>query len=315
MSLSRLLLPLAVSSTALADDYASGAIAGMGGSSVAEPHDNGGLRTNPATAGLTERYDVQAVFRVGPWPGIYWSASAIDARTNDFVSFGLAYDGQLTTLPFLPDELPGFAPTGEAPVNRKQLHDITFVLAAPLLKRRLSLGVNGTLTIFDNDWNGKGTTGNLDLGIAARPIEQLSIGFAARDILPVPEQFDRPALFALALRGGVDDLFVGSVEADYRLEHAQTLPWSVRAGVEGAIKVVKLRAGWNWDGDADLHRVTWGLGMFAKSGSIDYAMQIPVNDKAMVFGDVMHTLSLTIKTKAFSRDEPDESPIRWEDGS
>jgi hypothetical protein len=316
MTLPRLLLLLAAPTVASAtDEITSAPVAGIGGASVADPNDNGTLRSNPAAVGLSERYDLQALFRVGPLPGIYWSVNAVDARTNDYVSFGLAYDGRITRPEFLPDELPGFAPTGEEPSNRKELHDLTFALAVPFLKRRLSVGLNGTLTIFDNAWNGKGTTGNLDLGIAARPIDQLSFGLSARDILPVADQFDRPATLAFGARGGMDDLFIGAVEVDHRFEHVLGNPWNVRAGVEGVLKVVKLRAGWNWDGDVDIHRVSWGIGAFSKAGSVDYAMQIPVNDSNLAFADVIHTLSLTVKTKAFQREEPEESPVRWEDGS
>jgi hypothetical protein len=49
---------------------------------------------------------------------------------------------------------------------------------------------------------------------------------------------------------------------------------------------------------------------------VDYAMQIPVNKPGLKFGDVIHTLSVTLKTNAFDEDEdPTEdtsgAPLRW----
>ncbi len=304
------------STSAWAGDHVEAAVQGVGGASIAHPRTNAGVTLNPGAIGLMERYDIQGLFIGGPTKDLRWGVSAVDARTNEFLAFGLSYNGSQATPPFLPDELPGWALTDEPPVNGKQEHDITLALAGLLLDRKIGIGLNGTLQIFNNNFGGKGTTGNLDLGFAAMPVEYFSFGFAARDILPVPKQFDQPATLALGIRGGHDKYITASAEIDLRLEHVQDRLYDIRAGLEGSIReLVALRAGWDYGGDTGVHAATWSVGLFSTSGRIDYAMRIPANLDRLAVSDLSHYVTLTIFTKAFDRSEPEESPIRWEDGS
>jgi hypothetical protein len=301
---------------ARAEEHPTAPVAAMGGTSIADPIDLTTIRTNPAAVGLTERYDIQGLFAYGAQRDTRWGAAIADGRTNKTFSFGISYMGGITTPDFLPEELPPYGITGEEPVNRKQTHDIALAMAAPLFERRLALGLAGDVLIFNNTWNGKGVTGNLGAGIVGRPIDELSIGFAARDILPIAEQPDRPTTLALGLRGGIDEIAVGTAEVEYRTEAGEGLGLNLRAGAQAAIQVARLRAGWAWQGSTDTHLVTWGLGGSTAAGSVDYAMQIPVNKPGLKFGDVIHTLSVTLKTNAFDEDEdPTEdtsgAPLRW----
>jgi hypothetical protein len=167
--------------------------------------------------------------------------------------------------------------------------------------------------IQKGDWIASKVTGNMDIGVAARPIEFFSVGFVGKNILPIKEQADIPTTLALGLRGGKEDLFEGAVDVTYKTEQAITSPWAVRAGVEGSIKVVKLRGGYDWNGDRlDPHRISWGFGLFTKVGSIDYAMQIPVGAKDFAFNQVQHTVSLTIRTN-FGDKNAEDAPIEWKD--
>jgi hypothetical protein len=310
------LIPLLALATALADDHATAPIAAMGGASVADPVDLTTIRTNPAAVGLSERYDVQGLFAYGADRSMRWGAAIADGRTNDHLSFGLSYMGGITFPGFLPAELPPYAITDEEPINKKQRHDIALAASVPVLDRRLAFGLVGNVTFFNQAWNGKGTTGNLGAGIAAHPIDQLTIGFSARDILPIKDQPDLPATLTLGARGGVDEIFIGTAEADFRLEDTGGSRWNARVGLQGAIQAARIRAGYVWQGDALRHVVTWGLGAASSAGSIDYAMQIPANLPGMKFGDVVHTISLTVKTGAFDedRDPTDDTngaPLQW----
>lgn len=294
-----------------ATDVVSAQLAGIGGASLADPRDNSGITVNPATLSLIERYDIQGMFVGGPSGDLRWNASAVDGRTSKLLSFGLAYNGGILSTAFHPSELPGWVPSDETPVNSRQIHDITFGLAAPFFDRKLSIGLNGTLSIFKGDYVGSGVTGNIDLGAATRPVEWVTVGFVARNLLPIADQADIPTALALGVRGGKEDMILAAVDAQVRTEQVVTSPWSVRAGLEGTIKFAKLRAGWDWDGDRGWHQISWGLGLGdIKIGSIDYAMQIPLTGSAFVFADVTHTVSLTIRTK-FGDKEAEEQPVRW----
>lgn len=284
----------------------------MGDAAVAHPRDNVLITVNPAGMGLTDQFDVQAGFSGGFDRAWSWHASAIDGRTNEYVKFGLSYDGRIHFPPFLPDELPGWNPIGDALLNRREEHDITFGLAVPVLDRRLSFGLNGTLSILESAFADQVVTGNMDVGVAAQPIPQLSVGFVAKSFLPLKEQGRIPGSVALGVRGMVPDTFAASFEAEYRYEDVQRRPWVLRGGVDGVIReIVAVRAGWNWDGDRADHRLSWGLGLVRKDvGSLAYAMIIPVipNLRGLEIG---HFLTLTLHTNVASADE--EEPIRWDD--
>lgn len=306
-----------LSGAAMADDNIGAQHNGEGGTAIAHPRTNAAITLNPGILGLTERYDVEFVLMGGGGPAFRWGISAMDARTNDYISFGLTYNGALTSIGFLPDELPGWAETGEELKNRKQKHELTAALAANLFDRRLGFGINGTLAFYRNAFGGNRTTGNLDVGLAGRPIDYLTLGFAARDLVPIKGQVDSPAKLAFGLRGGLDTMITGSFEIDYRLEHVVQSPLDYRAGVEGTIRdVFKVRGGWNLNGDTAVHGISLGFGLFAKdTGTLNYSFNVPVTDPNLKFGSTQHTLSLTLFTKAFDDDTGfgDESPIRWPD--
>lgn len=294
---------LLLAALALADDAVPANVAGRGGTSVAEAADNIAVTTNPGALGLSERYDILGNFIGGPGTDLRWGVVAVDSSTNDRIAFGFAYWGQRTNPPFLPSELPGWAPTGTEPTNIKRTHDLSFSLAAPFLDRRLSLGLGGTMSIFNNDHSGTGVTGNMIFGAAARPHDLVSFGFAARDVLPIPVQDDRPAQLTLGSVVGDPTRFIGSVEGAWRAEGVIGHAFDARAGLEGVIKeAVHLRGGWDWAGNFDVHRVSWGFGLGSKAGRLDYAMRIPVVP-GLRFGQISHVISLVLFTKAFREED------------
>jgi hypothetical protein len=301
-------------SLARADDTPSAAIAGIGGASVADPSDTTALRTNPAAISLAERYDVQGSFLYGPERDLRWVAAIIDSQTSGFLSFGVSYAGTRTTsTPFHPDDLPPFGITGEELVNVQQRHDVHFSLAAPFLERRLSAGLGGSLNVLVTPWRGQEITGNLTLGVAARPVEWLSLGASFRDVLPVAKQNERPATATFGVRGGKEDLVFGAVEADVQLEGLDTIvgpPASVRAGIEGVVRFVRGRAGWQWDGPANLHTLRFGVGLGNTAGSLDYTLIVPVGSERSGGAGLQHVFSVTLHTAAISNQAEEEDALR-----
>lgn len=311
-----LLSALVAAPVASAQDHRSAVVQGVGGAVLADPNDITNVRFNPAAIALTERYDAQAIFQGNPGGDLRWGGTLVDSQLQEFLTFGLSYDGAISRPDFLPEELPPFVPVGTEAVNLKKTHEVTLAAAVPVFDRKLSFGVNGTLSFFNNTWNGKGVTGNLDVGVAAMPIEGLSFGFSARDVLPIKEQFDRPTTLGFGVRGGKEDLFIAAGDVEYVVEGSPKLPLNAHLGIQGAVRALRLRTGWDLAGQTGIHRVGFGFGFASEAGSIDYAIQIPVNQPNLVFGDIAHTLSITVRTNAF-RDQAkneDETPskARWD---
>lgn len=299
--------------TAHAQDVYSADLAAVGDAGIAHPRDNSVITVNPAGVGLTDQYDFQVGFTGGFDNQWSWRASAIDGRTSPFLTFGLQYAGALIHPPFHPSELPGWGAANEPLLNRRQDHDITIALAAPLLDRRLSFGLNGTLSILDRQFGRNLVTGNMDVGVATQPVEGVTLGVVAKSFLPVDTAFRTPGAIAFGARGGLPDVFNVVAEGEYRFSRTTRIPWAARAGMEGIIRdTVALRAGWNWDGERAEHRITWGFGLVAKdTGSLSYAMITPVvpNLRGREIG---HAITLTVMTEVGTDAERD-APIRWND--
>lgn len=305
---------LTLPTAARATDIYSAEQAGMGGAAIADPRDINTILVSPASMAFIERYDVGAYFVGGPDGDLRWHVSAVDGRTNDRVVFGLGYTGGLINPAFHPNELPGWIAAGEALRNAQQRHDISLALGIPFLDRRLTIGANGTVRIFDGKFIGSGATGNMDLAIATRPVEWVSVGITASDILPVPDQASDPTQIAIGVRGGWEKHIVGAVDFGARLEEVVESPFWVRFGIEGGIKWARLRAGYDWDGERGTHRVAAGLGLTTPVGTLDYAIQIPIVTQDFDPASMTHTVSLVVYTN-FGDREREEEPIRWKDGS
>ena len=192
-------------------------------------------------------------------------------------------------------ELPGWVPEGYEISNRRTFHDVTVGVGVPLFKRRFSIGVNGTLSIYDHDRLGKGTTGNMDIGLGLRPIPALTMGVIARNFLPIEPQSDRPASLLYGIR--LEEPAIGgvAVELDQMLEATGGAPFEVAAGLMKAIKVARLRLGYRWDGPNEAHWVTTGVSAENEFGGIGYGVAFPVHDFAA--NQMIHQLGLHIRIK------------------
>ena len=160
-------------------------LAGMGGASVAASESNAALTANPSLIALHRRYDLHAHGRLGYDSRGEWGVSAVDARTSRHVALGVIYYGDRSHPELRTSELPGWTEPGVTPSNVKRHHNIVAALAFPLFERRLSFGLSGTVSFFDHDRQGTGSTGNLDAGFGWHATEWLVLGVSGRNLLPI----------------------------------------------------------------------------------------------------------------------------------
>ena len=148
----------------------------MGSSAIALSRSNAVTAVNPGLLGLEQRYDFEGSFVYGPGKGTHWMGAAVDGRTSSAVGLGFIYSGDVyETAPRTP-ELPGWTESGEDIENVKRFHDFTLGMAIPMFQRRLALGFNGNLSLANHDLAGKSTDGNGDVGLAARPVDGVTLG-------------------------------------------------------------------------------------------------------------------------------------------
>lgn len=294
-------------STTLAADVVQGAnLLGMGGVGVAAPRDNAGITMNPGTLALRERYDFHVQGRVGPTAGLHWAATAVDGRTSDVVTAGLAYSGDRYEPGIISADQPGWSIAGEEIRNRKRNHDFVGAIAVPLLDRRLSIGLGAALSLYDHDQQGQGTSFDLHGGIAFAPVEAITVGISARNVLPFAAQ-DRPAEVRAGIRvedpdsvafevnvgrgwlPGLDD-WVADAGLASPVEDASD--WMVAAGADARLGSVRLRAGAAWQGASRLPFVTLGVGSHEPDGlGFEYAVAVPVTSD-LSFGATVHQISI-----------------------
>lgn len=274
---------------ALALDQVEGAdTAAAGSAAVANPFSNAAITANPAALGLAERYTFSGAFGYGE-RGLHWNFGTVDAKTTA-VGFGLVYSGDRYTPALTVDELPGWQVPGQEISNRKRYHDLAAGLAIPFADRRFAFGIGGALSFYQHDRQGKGTSGNLTAGIAARPDDRFSFGVTGRNLLPV----DAPGR-DLELLGGfwLGDERVASFAAEGGVQLDGRTPLLLAAGGEvwaGTSAVV--RAGWRLE-DAR-HHATIGAGAGTPDASLDVALQLPLDALAK---PVDWTLVVSIRFK------------------
>ncbi|MBT3218078.1 MAG: hypothetical protein HN348_03225 [Proteobacteria bacterium] len=264
-----------------------------GWTAAADARNNGAITVNPGLLALEERYGFLAHLKYGPHPNFGWAASLMDSETSKHVALGLAYNRDVDEPGLATSELPGWVPEDYEISNRRTFHDVTVAVGIPLFKRRFSIGINGTLSIFEHDRLGKGTTGNMDIGLGLRPIPALTMGIIARNFLPIEPQSDRPASLLYGIRLEEPKIGGVAIELDQMLESTGGVPFEVAAGLTKAIQVARLRLGYRWDGPHEAHWVTTGVSAENEFGGIGYGVAFPVHDFAA--GQMIHQLSLNIR--------------------
>jgi hypothetical protein len=273
----------------------------MGSTANAAWDDNAAITSNPGVLGLKVRYDFAGLFRYGPQGDLEWGASISDSRTAPRIAFGLAYVGGVTTPELATSDLPGWKLSDEDLDPERRDHQFNVGLAVPLLDHRVSFGAGGQVLLFNREVGGSGTTGNLDLGMGARPLEWLGVGLAARDLIPTTDDATHPLTLGAGARARIEQGSAGA-DLDY-IPAAQAIDWGL--GLEGTVSYAGARVGFRDSGETGSQHFTWGFGFRGESASLDYGMAVPVGDKLEGDG-LAHLLSLSFAAPDLDRASPDD---------
>jgi hypothetical protein len=282
-------LVLAFSVDARAEPEVLGAdMTAQGGVSLAADTSNASITTNPGLLALNRRYDFSAQFGVGPSGGLHWAAGGMDGRTSEAVALGFMYAGDRYEPNLRTSELPGFWPIGEEIPNMKRQHDFVLALATPIVRDKLSVGLGGYVTYFNNDRDGKGATGNLDAGLGWKVSDYVTVGASGNNLLPFDPLSQRPLTAGAGVRvhGPVAAI---EVDGGYLEGSGPGAPAFVAAGAELAPKALRIRGGYRYEGNVEQSVVTAGLGVFSEGGALEYGIDIPVGGS---WGSLSHVIGV-----------------------
>lgn len=278
-----------------AEDVLGAEALAMGGAAVASPQDNAGITLNPGVIALDRRYDFHGFFRYGSGAGLHWGGNVVDARTTPWLALGLSYSGDRWKGPLFPGETPGWTVPGMAPSNQKRTDDFALALAVPLLDRKLSIGLNGALSLYNHDRLGKGAWFNAGVGVAARPFDWLILGASARNVLPFDGLGDRPLQATGGLR--LQDTSIGAVEVNVGWTDIEGRePWTLAVGAEKTLgSMAHLRAGFRQDGPLDRRDVTFGIGLGGGGGSLSWGIAVPIGPDQPTWAGLINQISITFQ--------------------
>ncbi|MCB9688604.1 MAG: hypothetical protein H6735_26435 [Alphaproteobacteria bacterium] len=277
------------------DTLPSAAQVAMGRTGIASETENTALSLNPGLLGLTDRYDVEGMFRYGPDNGLGWGASVVDARTSDQLAGGLFYSGDSYSPPLTIDDSPGWTIPGEEIPNRRRFHDFGLGVAFPLADRKLSLGLGALLGYYNHDRIGDGWRFDASAGVGWKPLDTLTLGLMGRGLVPWGEQ-DVEASTGLGVRFHPRK-FVIEGNAAWLPETTDAVPLLVAAGVEQGFGPARLRAGWNLDAPTETNALSLGLGLTGQGATLEYAAWIPVTGTTGIDA-TQHVLSVRLAAPA-----------------
>ena len=287
------------------DAIVFGPVRGMGGAGSANPTDNSAITLNPATTALMSRYEIQGHFSITKGPDTSFAASITDSKTAP-VTLGLVYQRIRFTGGEDAREWPGWVDTNTEFARRKRYDVVTLAAAYPVLDRKLSFGLNGTLAKYNHDIQGKGLTGNLDVGIAAQPIDGWGIGVSGRNLLPISgckitgsqtrpciPDYDMGVLIGTYL--GDPNLGAFSLDVDIHISGPEGgPPVSVRTGFQKTIAQFAVETGYRWEGPTKEHWLTAGFGMIQNNTGLQYAIEVPLHPKPWDPLAMTHMLSVRV---------------------
>jgi hypothetical protein len=167
--------------------------------------------------------------------------------------------------------------------NRKRAHDLAAGIAVPLWERRVSIGIGGGASFLNADRAEAEVVGDMDLGVALAPIDGMTIGLVGKNLLPLDERPEYPLGVLVGFRQAVEGLGSIALEVDGSLASDADLPLALAIGLEKEVQVVRMRAGYRYDGVADLRWATWGLGFENDKGAIEFSMALPFGAQAPGF--------------------------------
>jgi hypothetical protein len=274
-----------------AEDVVGANVLGMAGVSVADVTDNAAITVNPGMMALRKRYDFHGHYTYGPAGGSHWGATAMDGQTSKFLWMGLAYSGDLYRPELQTTELPGWKLPDQDIQNKKRNHDFTLAFGLPLIGERLSLGINGGVSLFNNDRQGKGLFGNADVGLGVLPTTWLAIGLVGENLLPLSGPRSTGAQAGVRL---FQEEF-GAFEIDGGYLHGDSDGINLGVGAEKNAGMARVRLGYGIDLPTRDQHLSWGLGLLGDGGSFEYGMTVPVGAKDGVLSGLVNQLSLHLK--------------------
>ncbi|MEQ1506907.1 MAG: hypothetical protein ABMB14_32065 [Myxococcota bacterium] len=236
-----------LASAASAADVGTGAnLLGMGGVGAAASHDNAAITLNPGLLALEDRYDFQGQFAYGPDAGLHWGFSAADARGGDHkLAGGFSYTGDVYAPPLTVDDLPGWVIEGEEIPNRRRQHEFALGLAIPFAGRRVAVGLSGNLGLFDFDRGGNGAAFDLDAEVGWRPVQPLTLGLSARNVVPWFPQ-DRATSVVVGARAEAANNVAAELNAEWSFDadpSAPATPLVIAGGLEKVVGAGRIRVG------------------------------------------------------------------------
>ena len=281
-----------------------GDVEAMARAGSANATDNSAITMNPATMALAQRYEIQGHLWITKGPDTSLAVGITDSKTS-LVALGLVYQRQRIEGGQDSREWPGWVTSGADYARRKRFDNVTLALAVPVLERRLSFGLNGTLASYRHDVQGKGFSGNMDFGISGRPVDFFTMGISGRNLLPVSgcknTQDSRPCIpdfdsgLLIGMYLGTPDF--GSLGLDIDVHFTQAdegPPVSIRTGFQKAINKFNARAGYRWEGPTSEHWISLGFGMIEKNTGLGYAISIPLHPKPWDPLEMTHTITFRV---------------------
>jgi hypothetical protein len=295
LTLSLVLTILCLQTSDAAEDSVDAGLLAMGSAGAADATSNSAIAINPGLIGLHTRYDFEGFFHYGPGGGLHWGGSAMDSQTAKGVAFGLVYSGDSAQpAPATPD-LPGWKIVDTVLDNKKRYHDITTAIAVPFARQRISIGLNGTVALYDHDLGGRGSSGNMDAGLGVKPVRWLTLGVVGRNLLPIP--YERP----LGLKSGVriEEMKVGALEVDFDWnKYERRTELSSSMGGELVTGTTVFRLGGRYHSD-DPSTVSWGLGIRDRGVELCYGMSVPLDSNQALTG-MVNGISLKMNAEEMS---------------
>jgi len=280
-----------------AEDVAGANVLGMAGVSVADVTDNAAITVNPGLMALRRRYDFHGHYAFGPVRGSHWGATAMDGQTSQVLWMGLAYSGDAYRPELETSELPGWKVPDQPIANKKRNHDLTLALGVPVIRDRLSVGINGGVSLFNNDRQGKGLFGNADVGLGVMPTEWLAIGLVGENLLPLTGPRSTGAQAGIR----VFKEEIGAFEIDGGYLHGDSDGISLGVGGEKTFGSARARLGYGIDLPTSDQHISWGLGLLGEGGSFEYGMQLPLGPVDGLLSGMVNQLSLHLKAPDTSR--------------
>ena len=263
--------PFAVAADPIASgDYASGS------TGRANPRSLSAIITSPGVIGLERQYTLGGSARFGPQKGRSFQAGASDSVTGP-VALGVMWAGEWSSPPVPDEELPGWRVAGQAGENPTEETTIGGAIGGALAQRRVGVGLGVSYHRYKSFYRDPSGLVDLSAGVSGKLGDQVVLAASVRDFLPSADFTKAPLVLEGGIRWGPSPWL--GIEADVWSD-MQTLDEPALSigvgGVAWAARTVPIRLGYTRDGIDDLDILTAGIGAGSESGSLEYAVGVPI---------------------------------------